>query len=79
MEGRNVTDEAPTARAVEILRRVATGQRQADIAAAMSISVDTIRRDLDGLRAYLNARNNAHAVAIALRTGLLSTSDTEEV
>jgi DNA-binding CsgD family transcriptional regulator len=54
-------------REVEILRRVAAGERNADIAAALFLSVHTIERHVHNAYGKIGARNRAEATAYAIR------------
>jgi len=58
-------------RHLEVLRLLADGSDTADIAQALSYSERTIKYLVRGITTRLGARNRAHAVARALRTGLI--------
>jgi len=58
-------------RHLEVLRLLADGSDTADIAQALSYSERTIKYLVRGITTRLGARNRAHAVACALRTGLI--------
>ncbi|WP_431046309.1 helix-turn-helix transcriptional regulator [Streptomyces sp. P1-3] len=60
-----------SAREVEVLRLVAEGYDTADIALKLSYSERTIKNVLHAVMARLNLRNRSHAVAYALRQGLI--------
>jgi DNA-binding NarL/FixJ family response regulator len=60
-----------SAREVEVLRRVADGYDTTDVAEQLAYSESTIKGVLAKIMARLEARNRCHAVAIALREGLL--------
>lgn len=62
----------PTPRQVELLRLVADGLAYAEIARKLWISIDTVKSHARRAYAAMGARNGAHAVAIAYRTGVLS-------
>jgi DNA-binding CsgD family transcriptional regulator len=74
-----VVDRAPrdaaasplSAREREILSRVALGQDGPEIAAALVVSPATVRTHIGNAVRKLGARSRAHAVAVALRSGLL--------
>lgn len=55
----------------EILRLVADGYDTADIASCLSYSESTIKGELAKAMARLGARNRSHAVALAMRGGLI--------
>jgi DNA-binding NarL/FixJ family response regulator len=60
-----------SAREIEVLRRVADGYDTTDVAEQLAYSESTIKGVLAKIMARLEARNRCHAVAIALREGLL--------
>jgi pimeloyl-ACP methyl ester carboxylesterase/DNA-binding CsgD family transcriptional regulator len=60
-----------TAREVEVLRLVAAGQTNNEIAEALSLSVRTVERHIGNLYGKIGARGRADATAYALRQGLL--------
>ena len=59
-----------TARESEILRHVAAGATNAEIASALGISPRTVQAHLANVFVKLGARNRAGAVARLLREGL---------
>ena len=61
-----------TPRELEILRRISFGWSNDEIADDLGIKPDTVRTHVENARRSLGARNRAHAVAIAIRTGGLS-------
>ena len=60
-----------TAREIEVLRLVAEGYDTADIALKLAYSDRTIKNVLHSVMTRLNLRNRSHAVAYALRQGLI--------
>lgn len=58
-------------REVEVLRLVADGMDTAEIAGRLNYSERTVKNIIHGLLTRLNLRNRPHAVAFALRHGLL--------
>lgn len=58
-------------REIEVLRLVADGHATSEIAAALSYSERTIKNVIQGITTRLNLRNRSHAVAYALRQGLI--------
>lgn len=62
-------------RQLEILRLVAAGMPQAEIARRLHITTDTVKTHLRGLYQSMGATNAPHAVAIAYRLGILSTKE----
>ncbi|MGZ8764150.1 MAG: LuxR C-terminal-related transcriptional regulator [Acidimicrobiia bacterium] len=63
--------QALTPRELEVLERVATGESRAMIAHALGISAKTVDNHKRNLVVKLGASNQAHAVSIALKRGLL--------
>jgi PAS domain S-box-containing protein len=60
-----------TPRQHEILELVASGLSTTEIAAKLSLSIETVRNHLRGVRHQLEARTRMEAVATAQRLGLL--------
>jgi DNA-binding CsgD family transcriptional regulator len=60
-----------TARELEVLRYTSYGLKWRECADAMGIAPDTVMAHLSHVRRKLRAKNTAHAVAIALRLGLI--------
>jgi DNA-binding NarL/FixJ family response regulator len=56
----------------EMLRHLAEGESYAEIGAAVHLSPDTVRTHAQRAMAKMGARTRTHAVAIALRDGLIS-------
>ena len=59
-----------TAREAEVLRHVATGKTNREIADALSISEKTIARHLSNIFGKIDVSTRAGATAFALREGL---------
>ncbi|HNP72632.1 MAG TPA: response regulator transcription factor, partial [Kouleothrix sp.] len=66
--------EPLTPRELEILRRVAAGQSNQQIADALVLSVGTVKTHLHHLYGKLDARDRTHAAARARELGLLDES-----
>lgn len=60
-----------TAREIEIVRLVATGQTQKEIAVALGCAPETVKTHKGNLLRKLGARNSAEIVAWATKTGLI--------
>ncbi|CCH32455.1 LuxR C-terminal-related transcriptional regulator [Actinosynnema sp. NPDC047251] len=60
-----------TGREVEVLRLMADGLDTAEIATTLSYSERTIKNVFYGITSRLNLRNRPHAVAYALRKGMI--------
>lgn len=65
-------DEEPFAeRDLEILRRISCGDKSEDIARRLYVSVNTVEYHRHKIMCRLQANNNAHMVAIAMKRGLI--------
>ena len=60
-----------TARELQVLRLVAAGSTNKEIAGALGVAVSTLERHLVNLYAKIDARGRADAIAYALRHGLV--------
>ncbi|MEW2507616.1 LuxR C-terminal-related transcriptional regulator [Amycolatopsis sp. NPDC047767] len=67
---------ALTKRELEVLIHIASGLGNAGIAKHEFISIETVRTHVKSVLQKLRARNRAHAVAIAYRTGVLTVPQT---
>jgi DNA-binding NarL/FixJ family response regulator len=56
-----------TGREVEVLRHIAAGESNREIAAALSVSVRTVERHIENLYRKIDARSKADATAYAFR------------
>jgi pimeloyl-ACP methyl ester carboxylesterase/DNA-binding CsgD family transcriptional regulator len=65
------TTERLTARELQVLRLVAAGSTNKDIASALGVAVSTLERHLVNLYTKIGARGRADAIAYALRHGLV--------
>ncbi|MGH2437546.1 MAG: response regulator [bacterium] len=64
-------EEALTAREVEILELIAAGNRNRDVADALSISEDTVKVHVKHAMEKLGANDRTEAVVIAVRRGII--------
>lgn len=64
------TDDALSPREIEVLRRVAAGNSNKLVAAALDLSEHTVKGHLKNILSKLNASDRTHAVMIALRRGI---------
>ena len=59
-----------TAREVEVLRLVAAGESNAEIAARLGVTINTVERHVVNVYRKIDARGRADATAFAIRNGL---------
>ena len=64
-------DVRVTQRELEILTAVSNGHTYIRVARAMFLSVHTVKAHMEHIRGKLGARNGVHAVAIAIREGII--------
>ena len=64
-------NEGLSDRETEILQRLATGDKNGEIASGLLLSIDTVKTHIRNLQMKLQARDRTHAVAIGMRLGLV--------
>ena len=64
--------ESLSDREIEVLRHVAEGLSNKEIASALAISTHTVARHVTNIMRKLDAANRAQAATMALRCGLLA-------
>ena len=67
----HLSDEALTAREIDVLRLVASGNRNRDIAERLYISEETVKVHVKHIMEKLSATDRTQAVAIAVRRGII--------
>ncbi len=67
----HATDDTLTAREVEVLRLIAGGNANKEIAARLSITEDTVKGYVKNILAKLGAKDRTHAVTIGLKRGVI--------
>ena len=67
----HLSDEALTAREIEVLRQVASGNRNRDIAERLFISEETVKVHVKHIMDKLGANDRTEAVSIAIRRGII--------
>jgi DNA-binding CsgD family transcriptional regulator len=77
--GEILEGEPLTEREEEVLAAAANGDTAAETGARLHLSSETVRAYRKRIIAKLGARNGTHAVALALRTGLLPLRRDREV
>ena len=65
------TDDALTAREVDVLRLIAHGNANKEIAALLSITEETVKGYVKNILAKLGAQDWTHAVTIGLKRGVI--------
>jgi DNA-binding NarL/FixJ family response regulator len=65
------SDEALTAREVEVLRQIAGGNRNRDIATKLFITEETVKVHIKHIMEKLGANDRTQAVAIGVRRGII--------
>jgi len=64
-------DDAITAREIDVLRLIAEGNRNKDVAKRLSISEETVKVHIKHIMSKLGAQDRTQAVAIGLRRGII--------
>lgn len=67
----HATDDALTPREVDVLRLVAGGNANKEIAARLLLTEETVKSHIRNILAKLSAHDRTHAVAIGLRRGII--------
>ena len=67
----HMSDEDLTTREVEVLRKVAEGNRNRDIAVILFISEETVKVHVKHIMDKLGAKDRTQAIAIAVRRGII--------
>jgi DNA-binding NarL/FixJ family response regulator len=67
----HLSDEALTAREIDVLRHVAGGNRNRDIADILFISEETVKVHVKHIMEKLGASDRTQAIAIAVRRGII--------
>ena len=67
----HATDENLTAREIEVLRLIAGGNANKEIAAQLSLTEETVKGHVKNILAKLGANDRTHAVTIALKRGII--------
>jgi DNA-binding NarL/FixJ family response regulator len=66
-----MSDEDLTVRETEVLRKVADGDRNREIAELLFISEETVKVHIKHIMDKLGAKDRTQAVAIAVRRGII--------
>jgi DNA-binding NarL/FixJ family response regulator len=68
--GQYAADDALTDREIEVLRRVAAGHSNKQIANELGVSESTVKAHIHSILPKLNASDRTHAVTIAIKRGI---------
>jgi DNA-binding NarL/FixJ family response regulator len=69
---KHATEDALTAAEVRVLRLIADGHANKEIAARLSLSEDTVKGQVSRILSKLEASDRTHAVVIGLRRGIIA-------
>ena len=67
----HATDDALSAREIEVLRLISGGNANKEIAAQLSITEETVKGHIKNILAKLGANDRTHAVTIGLKRGII--------
>jgi DNA-binding NarL/FixJ family response regulator len=67
----HATDGALSSREIEVLRLIAGGNANKEIAAQLSITEETVKGHIKNILAKLDANDRTHAVTIGLKRGII--------
>jgi len=67
----HTTEDELTARELEILKLIAKGNANKEIAAQLSIRKDTVKSHVGNILEKLGANDRTHAVTIGLKRGII--------
>ena len=67
----HATDDALTPREVDVLRLVARGNANKEIAAQLSLTEETVKSHIKNILVKLGANDRTHAVTIGLKRGII--------
>jgi DNA-binding NarL/FixJ family response regulator len=67
----HATDDDLTSREIEVLRLIAAGNANKEVACQLSIGEETVKSHVTNLLSKLNAKDRTHAVTIGLRRGII--------
>src|SRR5258706_9781762 len=74
----HATDEALTPAEVDVLRLIASGNANKEIAAQLSITEETVKGRVKNILAKLGANDRTHAAMIGVRRGIIDARDLNE-
>lgn len=74
----HATDEALTPAEVQVLRLIAAGNANKQIAAQLSVTEETVKGRVKNILAKLGANDRTHAAMIGVRRGIIDPADSNE-
>jgi DNA-binding NarL/FixJ family response regulator len=74
----HATDDALTEREIEVLRLIAAGNANKQIAHELSISEATVKSRITNILSKLGANDRAHAVTIGLKRGIIELNNSQK-
>ena len=74
----HATDDALTPAEVDVLRLIADGNANKEIAAQLSVTEETVKGRVKNILAKLGANDRTHAAMIGVRRGIIELSDSNE-
>jgi DNA-binding NarL/FixJ family response regulator len=74
----HATDDALTEREIDVLRLIAAGNGNKQIADALSISEATVKSRVTNILSKLSANDRAHAVTIGLKRGIIELDSSQK-
>jgi DNA-binding NarL/FixJ family response regulator len=67
----HAADDGLSSREIDVLRLIAAGNANKEIAAQLSISEETVKRHITNILAKLGANDRTHAVTMGLKRGII--------
>jgi len=67
----HATDAGLTAREIDVLKRIASGNSNKEIAAQLSVTEESVKSYVKNILAKLGANDRTHAVTIGLKRGII--------
>ena len=74
----HATDETLTPAEVDVLRLIAGGNANKEIAAQLSVTEETVKGRVKNILAKLGANDRTHAAMIGVRRGIIELTDSNE-
>lgn len=68
----HATDDTLTLREIDVVRLIAVGKGNKEIAAQLSVTEETVKAHIRNILGKLNANDRTHAVTIAIKRGIIN-------